>query len=109
MLKIAVDAMGGDYAPASEVEGAIEAARDLGVGVILVGRSDAIQAELDKPIPASAQAWEKERLAKRKANAAATLLRFDRPEKVWPLFRHSNDPGVRSFLLHRAAKLRNSS
>ena len=48
MLKIAVDAMGGDYAPASEVEGAIEAARDLGVGVILVGRSELIQAELDK-------------------------------------------------------------
>ncbi|MGH9760847.1 MAG: phosphate acyltransferase PlsX, partial [Blastocatellia bacterium] len=37
MLKIAVDAMGGDYAPASEVEGALEAARDLGVRVILVG------------------------------------------------------------------------
>src|SRR5262249_61303618 len=37
MLKIAVDAMGGDYAPASEVEGAIEAARDLGDGVIRVG------------------------------------------------------------------------
>ena len=48
MLKIAVDAMGGDYAPASEVEGAIEAARDLGVGVILVGKSELIQAELDK-------------------------------------------------------------
>lgn len=48
MLKIAVDAMGGDYAPASEVEGAIEAARDLGVGIILVGRSEQIQAELDK-------------------------------------------------------------
>ena len=48
MLKIAVDAMGGDYAPASEVEGAVEAVRDLGVGVILVGRSEQIQAELDK-------------------------------------------------------------
>jgi glycerol-3-phosphate acyltransferase PlsX len=48
MLKIAVDAMGGDFAPASEVEGAIEAARDLGVGVILVGRSEQIQPELDK-------------------------------------------------------------
>ena len=48
MLKIAVDAMGGDYAPTSEVEGAIEAARDLGVGILLVGRSEQIQAELDK-------------------------------------------------------------
>jgi len=48
MLKIAVDAMGGDYAPASEVEGAIEAARDLGVGILLVGRTELIQAELDR-------------------------------------------------------------
>jgi glycerol-3-phosphate acyltransferase PlsX len=48
MLKIAVDAMGGDYAPTSEVEGAVEAARELGVGVILVGRSELVQAELDK-------------------------------------------------------------
>ena len=48
MIKIAVDAMGGDFAPASEVEGAIEAARDLDVCVILVGRSELIQAELDK-------------------------------------------------------------
>ena len=48
MLKIAVDAMGGDYAPANEVEGAIEAARDFGVGVILVGRSEDIQPEIDR-------------------------------------------------------------
>ncbi len=48
MLKIAVDAMGGDYAPSSEVEGAIEAARDFDVGVILVGRSEVINAELEK-------------------------------------------------------------
>jgi len=48
MLKIAVDAMGGDHAPANEVEGAIEAARDFGIGVILVGRSEEIQPELDR-------------------------------------------------------------
>jgi len=48
MLKIAVDAMGSDFAPASEVEGALEAARDLGVGVLLVGRSEQIKAELEK-------------------------------------------------------------
>ncbi|HKG22163.1 MAG TPA: hypothetical protein VKC34_09705, partial [Blastocatellia bacterium] len=47
-MKIAVDAMGGDYAPASEVEGAIEAARDFDVCVILVGRSEVINAELEK-------------------------------------------------------------
>src|ERR1051325_11443522 len=48
MIKIAVDAMGGDFAPTSEVEGALEAARDFGVGVILVGRTDLIQDELDR-------------------------------------------------------------
>ena len=48
MLKIAVDAMGGDYAPSSEVEGALQAARDFGVGVILVGRCEEIEAELGK-------------------------------------------------------------
>ena len=48
MLKIAVDAMGGDYAPASEVEGALDATRDLDVGIILVGKTDKIQRELDK-------------------------------------------------------------
>ena len=37
MLTIAVDAMGGDNAPKAEVEGAVEAARTLGVRVILVG------------------------------------------------------------------------
>jgi glycerol-3-phosphate acyltransferase PlsX len=40
--------MGGDYAPASEVAGAIEAARDLRVGIILVGRAEQIEAELSK-------------------------------------------------------------
>jgi glycerol-3-phosphate acyltransferase PlsX len=48
MLKIAVDAMGGDFAPASEVEGALEAARDFGLTVILVGRAEQIGAELAK-------------------------------------------------------------
>ncbi|HEY6328892.1 MAG TPA: phosphate acyltransferase PlsX [Blastocatellia bacterium] len=46
MLKIAVDAMGGDYAPSSEVEGALQAARDFGVSVALVGRAEQIEAEL---------------------------------------------------------------
>ncbi|HKF55106.1 MAG TPA: phosphate acyltransferase PlsX [Blastocatellia bacterium] len=48
MLKIAVDAMGGDYAPTSEVEGALQASRDFGVGIILVGRAEEIESELKK-------------------------------------------------------------
>ena len=48
MVTIAVDAMGGDDAPKAEVEGAIRAARSLGVRVILVGKQDIVRAELNK-------------------------------------------------------------
>ncbi len=44
MVTIAVDAMGGDDAPKAEVEGAIRAARSLGVRVILVGKQDVVRA-----------------------------------------------------------------
>ena len=47
MLTIAVDAMGGDHAPKPEVEGAIRAAKTLGVNVVLVGREDVVRRELD--------------------------------------------------------------
>ncbi len=47
-MRIALDAMGGDHAPAETVRGAVEAAREYGVEVVLVGRPDAIQAELAK-------------------------------------------------------------
>jgi glycerol-3-phosphate acyltransferase PlsX len=46
MLTIAVDAMGGDHAPKAEVEGAIRAARFLGVKVILVGQEEIVRREL---------------------------------------------------------------
>jgi glycerol-3-phosphate acyltransferase PlsX len=39
---IAVDAMGGDHAPGEIVDGALQAAAELGVGVLLVGREDAV-------------------------------------------------------------------
>jgi len=48
MTTIAVDAMGGDHAPRAEVEGAILAARELGVQVLLVGQENAVRAELAK-------------------------------------------------------------
>src|SRR5580693_2510428 len=48
MLTIAVDAMGGDHAPKSEVEGAIRAVRQLGVKVILVGQEDVVRRELEQ-------------------------------------------------------------
>jgi glycerol-3-phosphate acyltransferase PlsX len=48
MIKIAVDAMGGDKAPVVEVEGAVLAAREYDVGVILVGDEQAVRAELGR-------------------------------------------------------------
>jgi glycerol-3-phosphate acyltransferase PlsX len=41
-MKIIVDAMGGDNAPRSTVEGALEAVREYGVEVVLVGRGEEI-------------------------------------------------------------------
>ncbi len=46
MVTIAVDAMGGDHAPKAEVEGSIQAVRDLGVKIILVGKQDVVRQEL---------------------------------------------------------------
>jgi phosphate acyltransferase len=48
MLTVALDAMGGDHAPKAEVEGAVLAARQLGVKVILVGQEDLVRPELSK-------------------------------------------------------------
>jgi glycerol-3-phosphate acyltransferase PlsX len=44
--KVVLDAMGSDHAPHAEIDGALSAARDLGVGVILVGRPDVVEMEL---------------------------------------------------------------
>jgi len=47
-MKIAVDAMGGDNAPAIEVAGAVDACREFGLSVTLVGDKDRLEAELSK-------------------------------------------------------------
>ncbi|MFH1383220.1 MAG: phosphate acyltransferase PlsX [Chloroflexota bacterium] len=47
-MRIAVDAMGGDFAPEEIVKGSVMAAREYGVGIILVGPQDKVQAELAK-------------------------------------------------------------
>ena len=49
MIKIVVDAMGGDNAPAAQVQGAVEAVRERkDIQVILVGKEDVIKNELTK-------------------------------------------------------------
>ena len=50
-MKIVVDAMGGDHAPAAVVEGAVLAAREYNTNIILIGLTERIQAELDKHDP----------------------------------------------------------
>jgi glycerol-3-phosphate acyltransferase PlsX len=47
-VTIAIDAMGGDFAPAHPVAGAVMAAREYGTRLLLVGRSDEIQSELSR-------------------------------------------------------------
>ena len=48
MARIAIDAMGGDYAPQAIVEGALWAAQEYGVGLELVGRQNEIEKELER-------------------------------------------------------------
>src|SRR5436190_9431862 len=47
-MRIAIDAMGGDDAPASIIDGALVAARHLQIGLILVGDGGAIERELSR-------------------------------------------------------------
>ncbi|MBI5888622.1 MAG: phosphate acyltransferase PlsX [Deltaproteobacteria bacterium] len=47
-MKIAVDAMGGDFAPAAVVEGSVLAASESGVPIILVGDREKVEDELGK-------------------------------------------------------------
>ena len=48
-MRIIIDAMGGDYAPAEIVKGAVDAANEFGVDITLVGRRADIEAHL--PVP----------------------------------------------------------
>jgi glycerol-3-phosphate acyltransferase PlsX len=48
MKRVAVDAMGGDHAPEAVIEGAVAAARELGIPVTLVGDRERIERELAK-------------------------------------------------------------
>jgi glycerol-3-phosphate acyltransferase PlsX len=47
-VRIAVDAMGGDYAPGEIIKGAVTAASKADVKIILVGPEDILERELDK-------------------------------------------------------------
>jgi phosphate acyltransferase len=47
-MRIAIDAMGGDYAPAEIIKGAVAGAREYGVGLLLTGPQPVIEKELAK-------------------------------------------------------------
>ena len=48
MNTIALDAMGSDLAPRPEIEGAIQASREYGVKILVVGQPAALKAELGR-------------------------------------------------------------
>jgi glycerol-3-phosphate acyltransferase PlsX len=48
MIRLAIDAMGGDFAPHEIIMGAVHGARRLGLDVLLVGDPAIIQSELDR-------------------------------------------------------------
>jgi glycerol-3-phosphate acyltransferase PlsX len=50
-MKIAVDAAGGDYAPHEVVKGAIKAAQEFGVEIVLVGRKNVLRVLAEKSLP----------------------------------------------------------
>ncbi len=86
MVAIAVDAMGGDNAPAVEVAGAIAALRESSsLRIVLVGDEEKLRAEV-----ASAGARESERLSLKHASEVVSMK--DNPAKV---FRKKPDSSMR--------------
>jgi eukaryotic-like serine/threonine-protein kinase len=61
--------------------------------------------ELGKHLPDGASEDQKERLAKRQANAAIAMLELGAPGEVWPRLDRSPDPRVRSYIIHRLSPL----
>jgi len=54
-MRVAVDAMGGDYGPKIIVEGAVQACRDFQIDVLLVGVEDIIKREIEKATSSSSR------------------------------------------------------
>jgi glycerol-3-phosphate acyltransferase PlsX len=84
-MKIAVDAMGGDNAPHAIVAGAVQAAREFGISVILVGIEQLILAELEKYPEARSLPIEVR-------NATEVVDMLDSPSTV---FRRKKDSSIR--------------
>ena len=76
-MRIAVDAMGGDYAPRAIVEGAVAAAEEYDVNVILVGKRQAIETELNryKVVPRKITIEDASEIIEMNESAAASVRR----------------------------------
>ncbi len=100
MLTIAVDAMGGDHAPKAEVEGAIRAASELGLRVILVGPEDAVRRELATHSGAAALPIEIRHAAEviTMEDAAAKAVRTKKNSSIHVAARLVRDAGADGFV-----------
>jgi glycerol-3-phosphate acyltransferase PlsX len=85
VIKIAVDAMGGDYAPQAVVDGAVQAAQEYGTGIILVGIEQAVQDALSRHPAAQSLPIEVR-------NATQVVDMLDSPATV---FRRKKDSSIR--------------
>jgi hypothetical protein len=65
----------------------------------------AMNETLATPLESKSTDVDKERLAKRQANAAVVLVHMQQSRNVWPLLRHCSDPRARSYLIHRVRLL----
>lgn len=63
------------------------------------------QKEVSTPFTKQMQHADREKLVKRQANAAVTLLKLGYPEQLWKLLKHSSDPRLRSYIIDRIGRL----
>jgi len=68
-----------------------------------LGRKPQRVAAGNQPTEMDNNAWD--RFYKRQANAAVALIRMGRLEKSWPKLKHSSDPSLRTYLVHRLGPL----
>jgi len=81
-MRIVLDAMGSDSAPAPDVEGAVWAARDFGETIILVGDAERVRAELAK--------HKADGLPIEVVHAASVVTTHDKPSQVGKTKRDSS-------------------
>ena len=79
-VRIAIDAMGGDHAPTEIVRGAVLAANEYSVEVLLVGREEVVRKELaaaadSKPIPRNIEVVDAREVVEMEDTALAPLRR----------------------------------